>query len=165
MTKDSVLDPAAQDWIGKSVTYPPFPVTRIDIAKYCYAVGISHPTHFDSKAARAAGYPNIVAPLGYHMVIRHTVPNLVPMDELFHDGGGPDLTPPSRASRRMAGASSMDFKNDIFDGDTITLTKTIRSLEEKVGRSGPLAFVTYDLVYRDAKNITKVVEQYVRIIR
>jgi len=168
MKQDSsrnVLDDSAHEWVGRSVTYDSYPVTAMDIKKYCIAVGIEDPVHLDRDAAVAAGHPHVVAPAGYHMAIRHTVPNLIPLMDLFPDGGGPDLTPPSRASRRMAGESSMSFHSDIHAGDVITVTKTIASLEEKVGRAGPLAFVTYDLDYRDADGRSVVTETYVRILR
>lgn len=161
----SVLEAAADEWVGRSITYDPYPVTAMDIKKYCTAVGIEDPIHLDREAARAAGHPDVVAPAGYHMAIRHTVPNLIALTDLFPDGGGPDLTPPSRSKRRMAGESSMTFHRDIHAGDVLTVTKTIASLEEKVGRGGPLAFVTYDLVYRDAHGHAVLTETYVRILR
>lgn len=165
MTEQTVLTPEAQDWLGRSVTYDPYPVTALDIKKYCIAVGIDHAIHLDRDAARAAGHPDVVAPAGYHMAIRHTVPNLIPASDLFDDGGGPDLTPPTTALRRMAGESSMEFHRDIHAGDVITVTKTIESLQEKVGRGGPLAFVEYRLDYRDAHDNTVLAETYVRILR
>ena len=162
---NNVMAPEAADWIGRSITYPAYPVTAIDIAKFAYAVGISNPIHLDHDAAVAAGHPGVVAPLGFHLVIRHAVPNLTPLSELAADGGGDDLTPPSAARRRMAGESTTEFLAPIHAGDVITLTKRVADIEEKAGRSGPLAFVGYALQFRNQDDLTVVNERYVRILR
>lgn len=161
----TVLAPDAHSWVGRSVTYPPYPVTAVDIAKFCYAVGIDDPLHLDRDAAVAAGHPDVLAPLGYHLVIQHAVPNLIALTELAPDGGSEDLTPPSTAHRRMAGESSAQFQAPIHAGDTITLTKRIADMTEKVGRSGPLAFVGYDLDFRNQHGDLVVAARYVRILR
>ena len=161
----SLLVPEAQTWIGRSQTFAPYPVTAIDIVKYCHVLGIDDPVHRDVAAARAAGHPDVVAPPGNHMVIRHTMPNVLPVDELAPDGGSPDLTPPSTATRRMAGEMVTEFVADIHAGEEITLIKSIVSLNEKTGRSGPLAFVTYELDYRTGAGELVVHESYVRILR
>lgn len=161
----SLLAPEAQSWVGRSQTFAPYPVTGLDIAKYCHVLGFDDPVHLDPAAARAAGHPDVVAPPGYHMVIRHAMPNVLPVDELAPDGGSPDLTPPSSATRRMAGETVTEFAADIHAGDEITLTKAIASLTEKTGRSGPLAFVTYELDYRTGAGELVVHETYVRILR
>lgn len=161
----TLLTPEATEWVGRSVQYRPYAVTDVDIVKYCHVLGITDQRSLEREAAVAAGHPEIVAPRGYHMVIRHTMPNILPLEELSEDGGSPDLTPPSSATRRMAGATRIRFHADIHAGDVVTLTKTVESLEEKVGRSGPLALVTYALDYRNQHGATAVEESYVRILR
>lgn len=161
----SVMTPDAAEWIGRSITYPPYPVTAVEIAKFAYAVGIDNPIHLDHDAAVAAGHPTVVAPLGFHLVIRHAVPNLTPLAELAADGGGDDLTPPSTAHRRMAGESTTEFVAPIHAGDVITLTKRVADIEEKAGRSGPLAFVGYALEFRNQEDLAVINERYVRILR
>ncbi|MBC3192974.1 MaoC family dehydratase N-terminal domain-containing protein [Pseudonocardia sp. C8] len=161
----SLLAPEAHDWVGRSETYAPYPVTRTDIARYCHVLGLDDAVYLDPGAARAAGHPDVVAPPGYHMVIRHAMPNVRPLADLAPDGGSPDLTPPSSATRRMAGETTTDFLSDIHAGNEITLTKTLTAVTEKAGRSGPLGLVTYQLDYRTAAGELTVRETYVRILR
>lgn len=160
-----VFTDESRSWVGKSVTYPPYEVTATDIGKYARTVGFTDPIHFDVDRARAHGYADVVAPLGYHMVIRHACPNLVPIAEFGEDGGGEDLTPPSTAHRRMAGQSETRFFAPIVAGRSVELTKRIEHIAEKVGRSGPLGTVTYGLEFRDQEGTLLVSEEYVRILR
>jgi hydroxyacyl-ACP dehydratase HTD2-like protein with hotdog domain len=161
-----MLTDEARAWLGRTQTFEPYPVTRLQIAQYAHTVGITDPVHFDAEAARRAGHRDIVAPLGFHLVIRHAVPNLVPLAELAEDGGSEDMTPPVAARRRMAGESSTTFHVPILAGDEVRLTKRIGSLEEKQGRSGPLVFVGYDLDYhREQTGELLITERYVRILR
>jgi hydroxyacyl-ACP dehydratase HTD2-like protein with hotdog domain len=165
MSTTTVFTPEAQAWIGRSQTFAAYAVTAVDIAKYCHVMGFTDPVSLDVHAARAAGHPDLLAPVGYHMVIRHAVPNVLPLEELAADGGSPDMTPPSTTSRRMAGATHIELRGAIHVGDEITLTKSIAAVEEKVGRSGPLGFVTYALDFRNQHGETVVHETYVRILR
>ena len=163
---ESLLTDEARAWLGREQTFPLYQVTRMQIAQYAHTVGITDPVHFDPEAARKAGHADVVAPLGFHLVIRHSVPNLIPLPELAVDGGSEDMTPPVAAQRRMAGESSTRFHQPIVAGDEIRLTKRISSMEEKSGRSGPLVFVGYDLEYRRQPTGELVIsERYVRILR
>lgn len=165
MTHNQVFAAGAEDWIGRSKKFSPYRVTAIDIAKYCHVMGITDPVSLDVESAVNAGHPDVMAPPGYHMVIRHAMPNVIPLTDLADDGGSPDMTPPSTTNRRMAGATTIELRAPILAGDEITLTKTIVAIEEKVGRSGPLGFVTYALDYRNTYGDTVVHEAYVRILR
>ena len=161
-----LLTDEARGWLGREQTFEPYLVTRMQIAQYAHTVGITDRVHSDVEEARRAGYRDVVAPLGFHLVIRHAVPNLVPISELAEDGGSEDMTPPVAARRRMAGESSTTFHEPIVAGDEIRLTKRIGSLEEKNGRSGPLVFVGYDLEYRrEGSGDLVIAERYVRILR
>jgi len=162
----ALLTGEARSWLGRTQVFEPYLVTRVQIAQYAYTVGISDPVHLDAGAARAAGHPDVVAPLGFHLVIRHAVPNLLPLEELAEDGGSEDMTPPVAAHRRMAGESTTTFHASIVAGDEVRLTKRIGSMEEKEGRSGPLVFVSYDLEYhREQDGELLIAERYVRILR
>lgn len=165
MTHPSLLLPGAESWIGRTTSYSPYDVTAVDIAKFALSIGATDPVHFDKTAAQEAGYEAIVAPLGYYTVIRHASANLVPLDELTEDGAAPDMVPPTTAQRRMAGTTSTKFLRPVEEGDRISLTKTVTTITEKVGRSGPLVFVGYDLVFTDSLAKPVVTEKFVRILR
>jgi 3-methylfumaryl-CoA hydratase len=161
----AVLTDESRSWIGRTVIAKPYQVTAVDIAKFAYAIGAANPIHFDEHIARSQGFDTVVAPLGYYVVIRHAAANLIPLTELAPDGGSNDLTPPSNAARRMAGMSSARFRRRILAGDVITLRKSVAEMTEKQGRSGALAFITYELDYWDAAGETVLEESYVRILR
>jgi hydroxyacyl-ACP dehydratase HTD2-like protein with hotdog domain len=156
---------AAHDWVGRQVVHDPYDVTAIDIAKYAHSIGATSPWYFDTAAARRMGHQAIVAPLGYYVVIRHTMANLVPLAELTVDGMSADLTPPSSYKRRIAAESTVWFGERIVAGDSIILTKTVQSVEDKRGRSGPFAAVKYHLEFHKDNGDLAVIEDFVRILR
>ena len=56
----------ASDIIGTHYRYPDYYlVGREKIREYAKAIQSDDPLHFDEEAARAAGYPNVVAPLTF----------------------------------------------------------------------------------------------------
>jgi acyl dehydratase len=161
----SLLDDTTLSWVGRTVTAPPYPVARADIAKFALAVGARDPIHFDVESARAQGHPDVVAPLGFYVAVRLQSQNLVPLDELNADGVSPGLTPPSRASKIMAGDTRARFHRRIRAGDVITLSTTISGIQEKQGRSGPLILVSYSLEYTAQGGEAVVSETYARVLR
>ena len=161
----SLLDDGAGAWVGRTFTAPEYAVARADIARFAVAIGATDPIHFEPDAARALGHPDVVAPLGFYVAIRLSTLNLRPLEELGRDGVAPGLTPPSRASRIMAGDTRARFHRRIHAGDAITLTTTITGIEEKQGRSGPLAFVSYEMRYTDREGDAVVTETYARVLR
>ncbi|MEV0663650.1 MaoC family dehydratase N-terminal domain-containing protein [Actinomadura luteofluorescens] len=161
----SLLDDTTMSWVGRTVTAPPYPVARADIARFALAIGARDPIHFDPETARAQGHPDVVAPLGFYVAIRLQSQNLVPLDELDTDGVSPGLTPPSRATRIMAGDTRARFHRRIHAGDVITLTTAISGVQEKQGRSGPLILVSYSLEYADRGGEAVVSETYARVLR
>jgi acyl dehydratase len=161
----SLLDDTTMSWVGRTTVSPPYPVTRADIAKFALAIGARDPIHFDPEAARAQGHPDVVAPLGFYVAVRLQSQNLVPLDELNADGVSPGLTPPSRASKIMAGDTRARFHRRIHAGDAITLTTTISGIREKRGRSGPFILVSYSLEYTDQGGEAVVSETYARVLR
>ncbi len=84
-----------------------------------------------------------IAPPGLHWCL--CLPD-TPTGELAEDGHPPKggFLPPIPLPRRMWAASSLRFDLPLRTGDAIERTGRIVSIEEKTGRSGPLAFVTVD---------------------
>lgn len=48
---------------------PPYEVGREKLREFAEAVGAAHPAHHDVAAARAAGYPDLVAPPTFAVVV------------------------------------------------------------------------------------------------
>jgi acyl dehydratase len=58
------------DFVGRVFTgTPPYEVSRVKIAEFASAVQSHHPSHRDPQAARALGYPDVIAPATYAVVI------------------------------------------------------------------------------------------------
>ena len=147
------------------MTHDPYEVTRVDIAKFAHSIGARSPSHFNTGEARRLGFADVVAPLGYYTVIRHTMANLVALDELTIDGMSADLTPPTTYRRRIAAESRVWFHDRIIAGDSIILTRTLASIVDKEGRSGSFTSVTYRLDFHKSSGSLAVVEDFVRILR
>lgn len=59
-----------RDYLGR--TFPatePYEVSRIKIAEFADAIGDPDPLYHDGEAARAAGYPDVIAPPTFPIVI------------------------------------------------------------------------------------------------
>lgn len=164
MTETILIDPD-QNLLGKTEVMQPYPVTAVDIAKFALSIGATDPVYFDRDAAIRCGYQGVIAPLGYYTTIRIATRNLAPLSQLGPDGASSSDAPPNRATKHMAGAVDVTFHRRIADGDVITLHKQAIKAEEKVGRSGPLALVTYEMRYVAADGEEVVTETYVRIFR
>ncbi|HZM78643.1 MAG TPA: MaoC family dehydratase N-terminal domain-containing protein [Candidatus Limnocylindrales bacterium] len=54
--------PLDQSYIGRTYPFPPYLVGREKIREFATAVGAVDPLHHDVEAAKAAGYPDVVAP-------------------------------------------------------------------------------------------------------
>lgn len=160
-----LLTAQAHAWIGRSDPPVSVEVSATDIAKYCHAVGETAPEHFDEAAARAAGFRTVVAPYGFYVAVRIGAALIRPRTELAEDGT-PDVDlPPIAVSQVMAGETHARFPGRIHAGDRITVEKTITSLTEKSGSSGP--FVLMGLRHRLTNQLGEevVVEAYSRILR
>ncbi|GHS85532.1 hypothetical protein AGMMS50218_03290 [Actinomycetota bacterium] len=62
--------PVNTDYAGRE--YPPAPVYEVGrekIRDFAEAVGATHPAHTDAEAARALGYPDVIAPPTFAVVI------------------------------------------------------------------------------------------------
>lgn len=153
-----------QEWVGRRRDYPPYDVTRVHIAQFAHSIGATGRQYFDHDHARTLGYRDVVAPLGFYTVIRHTLSNLVPLTELTDDGMAPDLTPPTRFLRRVAAESRVSFRRRFFAGDRVTMTKTVDAVEDKRGRTGPFTAVTYRVDFH-VDGQCAVVEHFVRVLR
>lgn len=123
---------------------------------------------FEASSGLALGDP---APLGIHWCL---APDIAPMNELGPDGhparGG--FLPPVPLPRRMWAGGHVEFSGDFRVGDKITKRSRVDNVTQKIGRSGPLVFVTVrhdyltqrgvvlserqDIVYRDQETKSAV---------
>lgn len=124
-------------------------VRRRDWQRWAVAVGETNPLWFDADAARAAGYREDCAPPLY---LQYAILGVTRLEDLRADGSSGaasgNLQFPN-APKRMAGGESWQFHAPAYHGDEITSERTVLSIVEKQGRSGPFVLVTWRATYKN----------------
>jgi acyl dehydratase len=110
--------------VGRS--YPPsavYEVGRAKIAEFATAIGSDDPVHRDPEAARAAGYPDVIAPPTFAIVITLGAANVVLTDpEVEFD-----------YSRVVHGEQRFTHHRPIRAGDRLIATTTIDAVRAVAG--------------------------------
>jgi acyl dehydratase len=161
---DLITDEARR-WAEGSFKPFRYVVDRTSIARYAHAIGEDDPIHFDSEVAKAAGFDDVVAPPFFPYVIRMHAAHLVPRAELEPDGSFAGDVPPVESTRAMAGETSIELGAPVVAGDEIVLHKRIADMYEKVGRSGPMVFVTMEFTFTNQRDELVAREHFTRIYR
>ena len=119
-------------------TYPrtaPYLVGREKVREFAAAVGSRDPLSLDPEAARAAGYPDVVAPPTFAVVVQErTLAQLLADEE-----AGIDFT------RVVHGDQRFSYSRPIVAGDELVAELTVASVKSLGGHS----MVTADSVIRD----------------
>ncbi|WP_300681881.1 MaoC family dehydratase N-terminal domain-containing protein [Nocardioides sp.] len=148
----SLIPPEVAARVGTVAATATGDVYRRDWQRWAAAVGDLNPLWFDTDAARAAGYDDVVAPPLY---VQYAILGVTPMGDLRADGSSGaasgNLAFPD-APRRMAGGESTTFLAPCYHGDTITMVRTIESIVDKQGRSGPFVLVTWRTTYTNQRD-------------
>ncbi|MDQ1531953.1 MAG: hypothetical protein QOE37_2058 [Microbacteriaceae bacterium] len=122
----------------EGTSYPetePYLVGREKVREFARAVGSRDPLSLDPEAARAAGYPDVVAPPTFAVVVQErTLAQL-----LADERAGIDF------SRVVHGDQRFSYERPIVAGDLLTATMTVRSVKTLGGN----AMVTAESVLRD----------------
>lgn len=143
----SLIPPEVATRIGSVAATASGDVDRREWQRWAAAVGDHNPLWFDAGAARAAGYDDVIAPPLY---VQYAVLGVTPLDGLRPDGSSGavsgNLTFPE-APRRMAGGESTSFHLPCYHRDALTMVRTIDSVVQKQGRSGPFVLVTWRTTY------------------
>ena len=101
-----------------------YAVGREKVREYARAVGESDPLYLDPEAARAAGYPDVIAP---------------PMFAAVYSAGsvGPAVVDPEvgiNLGMMVHGGQEFEWGEPVCAGDTITTETTVKDIYEKDGR-------------------------------
>jgi acyl dehydratase len=113
-----------QSFVGR--TYPPtapYQVGREKIREFAKAIGATDPLHLDPEAARAAGYPDVVAP--------PTFPVLLTMAASRQIVDDPELG--VDYSRVVHGDQRFAYQRPVVAGDELVCANTV---EEIMSRGG-----------------------------
>jgi acyl dehydratase len=115
------LDPS---FVGRS--YPPgsaYEVGREKIREFAEAIGDPNPVYVDADAAKALGYPDVIAPPTFPFAISYKAAGLVIQDpELGLD-----------YSRVVHGDQRFTYTRPVRAGDRLTVTSTIDSIKSLAG--------------------------------
>ena len=121
---------------GLTVAPVAVPVERGRIRFFAQVLGVTDPVHVDVVAARAQGFPDLVAPPSFFMVIEAAA-----NDELKRTGQPSTLDRIGCDYRYLLhGDESYDYLGPIFAGDEVSLTTTVVDFYDKKG--GAMEFVT-----------------------
>jgi acyl dehydratase len=113
-----------RELVGRS--YPPsavYEVGRVKIAEFATAIGEDDPVHRDPDAARAAGYPDVIAPPTFAIVLTLEAATVV-------------LTDPQVSldySRVVHGEQRFAHARPIRAGDRLVATTTIEAVRSVAG--------------------------------
>ena len=133
-----LLSPELKACIGQESPAIHVEVTRRDLRKYAVSTGQRAKKYLDGDVAPPLFH------FGYSMEI-------LPVNELRKDGIAEDkLIPVLPLKRLMAGSSDTVYHRPIYAGDKIVLTRRLKDLYEKQGKTGPLIFVVTETVVETA---------------
>ena len=129
---------------GLSVEPVTVTVERGRIQFFAQVLGVTDAIHRDVDAARAAGFPDLVAPPSFFMVIEAAA-----NDELRR-GGRPSTLDRIGCDYRylLHGDERYDYVGPIFAADEVTLTTKVVDFYDKKG--GAMEFVTLESVVEHA---------------
>ncbi len=112
-----------------------YEVSREKIAEYVAAIGDRNPVHSDPAAARALGYPDIIAPPTFLAVFATRPVRLAMADPAWVRQAGLD------PARVVHGEQSFEFSRSIHPGDRVLVRCRVADVYEK----GELGFVAVDI--------------------
>jgi acyl dehydratase len=117
------------DYVGR--TFPatePYEVSRVKIAEFAAAIGDPNPVYRDAEAARAAGYPDVIAPPTFAIVIS------------MASSGSAVADPGLGLNYAMVvhGEQRFEYARPIVAGDVVTAQATI----ERIRTVGSLSMLT-----------------------
>jgi 3-methylfumaryl-CoA hydratase len=148
-----LLSEDALAWIGRSDPPLSVEVSRRDIVKY----SISTEQVLEKYLVGDEAPPMFVAGLSREVV---------PLDDLGPDGlAQASLVPDLPLKRVMAGGVEFDFHRTVHPGDVLVFERSLSSLTEKQGRTGPLIFVTYTINCRTEAGEPVLEQKQTRILR
>jgi acyl dehydratase len=112
-------------------------VERSAIRRFAEALGDPNPLYQDEAAARAAGFPGLVAP--------PTFPLALTANERFRHS----LDLGTRSI--LQGEQQFEYARPIVAGDKLTVVTRVADVQEKAGASGPMDVLVLEDEGRDEK--------------
>ncbi len=138
------------------------PVTRREVRAFAYSIGATDPVHHEVDAARAAGYPDLVAPAYFFSSLGLSFGRLVPRERLGPEGL--PLDDELSGQRVVAGETRVEWSGDIVAESTVVVRQRLAAITSKTGSRGPLLLYAYERTYSCEEELL-VAEYFTRIAR
>jgi len=137
--------------VGK--TFPPvtYAVGREKVREYAHATFETDPLYLDVDAARAAGFPDVVAPPMFAVV--YAAPAVAPA--ILDPEVGIDF------ARMVHGGQELRWGPLVVAGDEITTTVEVKSIEDR----GGMGFFVFESVSRNDRGDDVCVGTWTNIVR
>ena len=121
-------------------------VTADGIAKFCSGILEESPEHFDAAAARALGFPDIVAPPTFAYATTRPAP---PRSAYLPDGQYGFVAPPGlQHLQTMLGGQAWELHRPAIVGEVLEEHRTVLSMDEREGKTGPMVIVRSEQAFR-----------------
>lgn len=153
MSEPKILTDELMAWVGRESEPKTGQVTGRDLKRFATAHTLweQNPLHFDKEAAEKTAFGGTIAPFLSYGNSFSEFPHVSVLGGDGHSRKVPPkkqtLTPPIPLPRAMAGGTEVEYIRPIRPGDTITQQSKLVELTEKLGKSGPLVFVTTQTTY------------------
>jgi len=146
----TTLHAAAVPLIGRRDELVLGAVLRKDFQRFAATVGDFNPLYFDEDAARAAGFPGLIAPPLYLSSIMGWLAG-PPENALREDGlADIDLLPVALPGLRlMGGGQDIQFVNTVHENTQVLLRRELADVHWRVGRTGGILLFTVRRDYCD----------------
>jgi acyl dehydratase len=128
---------------GKEYQEVTFEVTRPEVVAFAEAIGEGNPIYRDAEAAKAAGYPEQVAPPTFITRIQIMTSGQVVLDQEL----GLDYT------RVVHGEQQYDWRRPLLVGDTVSATLRLADIYAR----GPNEFLVIEADIKDRSGETVIV--------
>lgn len=138
--------------------YPPsqpYEVGREKIREFADAVGASHPAHRDPAVARALGYPDVIAPVTFAIIVTTSAADVVVYDPALgldytrvvhrdqrfvqrrplHAGDIVTVLVTVQSAKVVAGNALLSTRGDVYAADGELITSAYASLVSRAGQS------------------------------
>ncbi len=126
-------------------------ITALMFQRYAVAAGDLNPIYFDDGAARAAGYPGVVAPPNFLTSVLGWESG-PPEGDLLEDGTERAvLVPEIEGLRLMGGGHELTFGQPVRPGDVVTARRKLVELYQREAKFGLLTFAISEIVYTNQR--------------
>lgn len=153
----TVVKAWADENVGKSERFDIGLIDALWTQRYAIAIDDLNPVYFDDERAKACGYKGIIAPPNYVTTLRHSVVPGPPESELLEDGMSPKAKPPIPGLQAMGGGQELEFHDPVYCGERITGERTIKNVNERESKAGPLIIILDEIRYSNTDGELKVV--------